>query len=192
MKKPVPRDCPAEIDPTAGRMRLTTSSSDAVAGRGAGAVTSAGATDSAVGAASSSASGASTSGSDTDVVGRGDRSETATGAGEEEPSRMANITAIPPTTTRHAATRTFRRLEPDSPGSVPDGGGMTSSSGASGWRQPHLHSSTRLGTRRPHDGHVQERFGALVCSMTGLGDAGARETRLSVYGLSGNSPRIFR
>jgi hypothetical protein len=34
-----------------------------------------------------------------------------------------------------------------------------SSAKASGRRAPHLHSSTRLGTRRPHDGHVHERFG---------------------------------
>ena len=36
MKKPVPRDGPAVIDATAGSTRLTTSSSEAVAGSGSG------------------------------------------------------------------------------------------------------------------------------------------------------------
>jgi hypothetical protein len=76
-------------------------------------------------------------------------------------SRIANITAIPAMTTA-SATRMPRRPELEVDDTA--GGVANRSADGSDCCAPHLHSPTRLGTRRPHDGHVHERFGE-ACSM---------------------------
>jgi hypothetical protein len=89
-------------------MRLTTSSNATVGGSGATDVATAGAT---VGTGSSSSGGgASTAGSGADPVALAGGTAT-TVAGGIVLSRIANITAIP-ATTRAAATRKPRMLEP--------------------------------------------------------------------------------
>src|SRR5215204_799208 len=117
MKKPVPRDGPAVIEATAGRTRLTMSSSDAVVGGGSstvgGGVVSVG--------ASTSAGAASAMGSETCAAAPDVAAVAETGA----LSRSRNNASIPPTTITSKLRNTieFESCRGGGDGGSTDGGG---------------------------------------------------------------------
>src|SRR5262245_7838777 len=181
------------MDATAGSTRLTTSSSDDAVVEGAVVLTGGAIV---VGERTTTA-GVRSVGCDSDATagaGAGAVREVAVwfaGFVVSEWSDAPNrYTAPPPmtnATTTGAASRTnSRRLDEAVVVSFVAAGAV--SAGTSDCLNPHLHSSTRRGTPRPHEGHVQRNEDAAGCSMTHEGSA----TDAPFYRLSGSCPRILR
>ena len=188
MKKPVPRDCPAVIDATAGKMRLTTSS------RASGGLVvvqskTVGAGGGSMGAGSSTAIGCEVDMGGSRGARRGPSRPARRGGcgaaeekqgddggpdesqdGEEKQQMCAGLLR------RRCGLRLVdrglvrrRRVGADTASAFADTSWHAASAG----------------------GAPQERFAETGCSMKHRGDRAAR-TPASVYGLSGNSPRSFR